>query len=214
MHSNILVLIHSACLDDTGVDQFHHLLLNSRRRSHVMLENSRVGLGLLQDALHDRIAHDGRYFWVSHSAFESLFIRFLATLTIQSLLNLAIPLSDLLAICSLLVVRSSFVQCSCSLRVVAHTEQHHSFANVSSDKGGVNLNSLVGILKGLRQGCKLVVRRCSVGVCASVVRQSLDSLRVELYRLCEFTALYSQSVRCFCVSNTPTHLECSISFFT
>ena len=46
-----------ARLDNTRVYEFHDLLADGRVL-HVVLQRLRVGLRLLQDALHDRVAHD------------------------------------------------------------------------------------------------------------------------------------------------------------
>ena len=49
--------LHLPGLDNTSVDKFHDLVADSWVL-HVILESGRVALGLLEDRLHNRIAHD------------------------------------------------------------------------------------------------------------------------------------------------------------
>lgn len=49
--------LHLTSLDDTSVDQFHDLLANSRIL-HVILQGGGVGLSLLEDGLHNGVAHN------------------------------------------------------------------------------------------------------------------------------------------------------------
>ena len=44
-------------LDDARVDEFHDVIADGRVL-HMILQGCRIGLSLLQDGLHDRIAHD------------------------------------------------------------------------------------------------------------------------------------------------------------
>ncbi len=46
-----------SCLDDAGVDELHDVLTH-RRVLHVVLQRGGIRLRLLEDRLHDRVAHD------------------------------------------------------------------------------------------------------------------------------------------------------------
>lgn len=46
-----------SCLDDTGIDELHDVLTH-RWVLHVVLQRGWIRLCLLQDRLHDGVAHD------------------------------------------------------------------------------------------------------------------------------------------------------------
>lgn len=66
---------------------------------------------------------------------------------------------------------------------------------MGSDERWIDFYSFVGILECFRQGSQFVVCGCSVGVCTSIVWQSLDCFRVEFDRFSEFTTLEEELVR-------------------
>ena len=128
--------------DNTRTDQLIDLVPDDGVL-HVVLERGRIGLSLLQDRLHHRVAHNLLYrklinrterkvcvgrntnsnFWIPHSSLHDIIIRFSLSLSELSLLAFPDLVLDLLRMRPGIVVLSGLLQGFDSLDVVPHRVQ-------------------------------------------------------------------------------------------
>ena len=146
-----LFTILPAHTNHTSSNQLLHLDPNVRI-AHVLLQRRRVALGLLENALHDRVLEDGHDIRV---ALNALLRRLLALtlagreLCLQRLLALLLNLARVLAVRVVLRGSRAHVQ---ALVVFLHREQRLGFAQVGANEFGIAADGLVAVVDGRWEG--------------------------------------------------------------